>query len=179
MYLILLRDMGSTGTHGERWGKSMRFGFASVAFAIALLVETASASAADVLISISKAKQKMTVSVDGETLYVWPVSTGAKGYSTPSGTFTPFRLEKDHFSKEWDDAPMPHSIFFTAEGHAIHGSLYTKSLGRRASHGCVRLAPPNAAKLFALVKKQGLRNTTVEVRGGPEFLFSDIKGFFR
>jgi hypothetical protein len=61
---------------------------------------------------------------------------------------------------------MPHSIFFTGEGHAIHGSFYTKSLGRRASHGCVRLAPDNAAKLFALVKKAGMKNTTITVGGG-------------
>jgi lipoprotein-anchoring transpeptidase ErfK/SrfK len=118
------------------------------------------------IISINKASQKMTVSLDGDTLYRWPVSTGARGYDTPSGEFRPFRMEKQHFSKEWDDAPMPHSIFFTADGHAVHGSYHVKSLGRRASHGCVRLAPENAAKLFTLVKKTGLANTRVIVKGG-------------
>lgn len=137
--------------------------FVMTAFAMAA---AGPADAANLLITINKAKQKMTVSVDGETEYIWPVSTGAKGYATPSGTFKPFRLEIDHFSKEWDDAPMPHSIFFTPQGHAIHGSPHVKRLGTRASHGCVRLAPANAAKLFALVKKTGLRNTTVVVRGG-------------
>ena len=44
--------------------------------------------------------QKMTVKVDGETEYDWPVSTGARGYETPSGKFRPFRMEKDQFSKE-------------------------------------------------------------------------------
>ncbi|MGH6820322.1 MAG: L,D-transpeptidase [Methylocella sp.] len=124
-----------------------------------------------VVISINKVSQKMTVSIDGEREYVWPVSTGAAGYTTPSGKFRPFRMEKEHFSEEWDDAPMPHSIFFTPEGHAIHGSYYVKSLGRRASHGCVRLAPDNAAKLFALVQKAGMSNTTVVVKGG----FFDIE----
>src|SRR5215204_6330421 len=61
----------------------------------------------------------MTVLVDGETRYSWPVSTGMKGYTTPAGTFRPFRLEEEHYSKEWDDALMPHSIFFTPAGHAI------------------------------------------------------------
>ena len=70
-------------------------------------------------------------------------------------------MEAEHFSKEWDDAPMPHSIFFTDRGHAIHGSFYVKSLGRRASHGCVRLAPENAAKLFSLVSSAGMGNTKV------------------
>jgi hypothetical protein len=129
------------------------------------------AFAAQVLISINKSSQKMTVSIDGEKTYVWLVSTGAAGYSTPSGNFRPFRMERDHFSKEWDDAPMPHSIFFTMQGHAIHGSPHTKRLGTRASHGCVRLAPANAAKLFALVQKNGMKNTRVVVKGGFGFDF--------
>jgi len=118
------------------------------------------------VISINKVSQKMTVSLDGDTLHRWPVSTGARGYDTPSGNFRPFRMEKEHYSKEWDDAPMPHSIFFTGRGHAVHGSYHVKSLGRRASHGCVRLAPDNAAKLFALVQKTGMSNTRVIVKGG-------------
>ena len=119
-----------------------------------------------VVITINKASQKMVVTVGGRRTYNWLVSTGAQGYTTPSGNFRPFRMEKDHFSKEWDDAPMPHSIFFTGEGHAIHGSPYTKRLGTRASHGCVRLSPQNAATLFELVKKVGMSNTRVIVRGG-------------
>ncbi len=118
------------------------------------------------VISINKVSQKVTVELDGSTKFKWPVSTGASGYETPSGTYRPFRMEKEHFSKEWDDAPMPHSIFFTAQGHAVHGSFHVKSLGRRASHGCVRLEPGNAAKLFALVQQTGMANTTVVVRGG-------------
>jgi hypothetical protein len=118
------------------------------------------------IITINKVSQNMTVSLDGDRLYKWKVSTGAAGYETPSGTFRPFRLEKEHYSKEWDDAPMPHSIFFTTRGHAVHGSYHVKSLGRRASHGCVRLHPDNAAKLFALVQKTGTGNTRVVVKGG-------------
>jgi lipoprotein-anchoring transpeptidase ErfK/SrfK len=124
------------------------------------------AKAAAVVITINKASQKMTVEVNGRTEYRWPVSTGARGYDTPSGRFRPFRMEREHFSNEWDDAPMPHSIFFTARGHAVHGSYHVKSLGRRASHGCVRLHPSNAAKLFALVQKHGMSSTAVVVTGG-------------
>lgn len=125
------------------------------------------------VILISKPAQKMTVTLDGATKYRWDVSTGARGYDTPSGSYRPFRLEKEHFSKEWDDAPMPHSIFFTARGHAVHGSFHVKSLGQRASHGCVRLHPDNAAKLFALVGQTGMSNTRVVVKGG----FFDGGGF--
>ena len=61
---------------------------------------------------------------------------------------------------------MPHSIFFTREGHAIHGSFETRHLGSAASHGCVRLSPRHAATLFALVRQQGLANTRVVVSNG-------------
>jgi hypothetical protein len=131
----------------------------------ALLIGTVNPVDAAVLVTIDKATQQMTVSVDGERRYTWPVSTGRAGYATPSGSFKPFRLEKDHYSREWDDAPMPNSIFFTQKGHAIHGSFETRRLGSPASHGCVRLAPANAATLFALVKAQGLGNTKIVLTG--------------
>ena len=72
----------------------------------------------------------MTVLRDGAILHSWPVSTGRTGFATPSGSYTTFRMEADHYSKEWDDAPMPHSIFFTTVGHAIHDSYSIKILGR-------------------------------------------------
>ena len=70
-------------------------------------------------------------------------------------------MEEEHYSKEWDDAPMPHSIFFTHEGHAIHGS--NSRLGVPLSHGCVRLSPQNAATLYKLVERKGLYSTRVIV----------------
>ena len=133
------------------------------AAALAVLALTAPARA-DVLISIDKSAQQMTVTVDGATRYVWPVSTGAPGYDTPSGEYKPFRMEADHFSREWDDAPMPHSIFFTQRGHAIHGSNH-RGIGTPASHGCVRLEPKNAAVLFALVRQEKMANTRVVLTG--------------
>lgn len=120
---------------------------------------------AAVLVTIDKSVQQMTVSVDGRPLYQWPVSTGKGGYDTPNGKFKAFRMERDHYSKEWDEAPMPFSIFFTQKGHAIHGSLDTKRLGSPASHGCVRLLPANAEKLFQLVEQEGVLNTTVVLSG--------------
>ena len=119
---------------------------------------------AELAITIDKSIQQMTVALDGAPLFVWPVSTGAAGYDTPSGTFTPFRMEKDHFSREWDDAPMPFSVFFTKRGHAIHGSNHN-SIGRPASHGCVRLTPQNAKILFDLVKQEGLAKTRIVLHG--------------
>jgi hypothetical protein len=89
-------------------------------------------------------------------------------HETPNGTFRTFRMEADHFSKEFDDAPMPHSIFFTKIGHAIHGTESEKWLGTPVSHGCVRLSRANATTLYALVEKQGVLNTTVTLTGSSQ-----------
>jgi hypothetical protein len=132
---------------------------------VAAVLAFAPAAQADIFIRVDKAAQIMTVDVDGAQMYAWPVSTGQAGYDTPAGEFKPFRMERDHFSREWDDAPMPHSIFFTQEGHAIHGSYHVKNLGRPASHGCVRLEPKNAATLFTLVRQHKMANTRVALVG--------------
>ncbi len=133
--------------------------------AVCMLASIAPPAAARLVIDIDKSSQRMTVALDGETVHNWPVSTGLRAYDTPSGSYTPFRLEVDHYSREWDDAPMPHSIFFTKKGHAIHGTTHLRNIGRPASHGCVRLEPENARLLFGLVKKHGLANTKVVLHG--------------
>ena len=74
-------------------------------------------------------------------------------------------MNKIWYSRQWDNAPMPHAVFFTKDGHAIHGTLEVKRLGKPASHGCVRLSPENAATLFALVEKTGVENTQVVLAG--------------
>jgi len=120
--------------------------------------------ASNILIQIDKPSQTMTVAVDGQVQYRWPVSTGATGFSTPTGSYTPFRMEVMHYSREWDNAGMPHAIFFTKRGHSIHGSDHP-GLGTAVSHGCVRLSLPNAVTLYQLVQADGMANTRVVVRG--------------
>jgi hypothetical protein len=93
------------------------------------------------------------------------VSTGRPGYDTPSGNFKPNRMDADHYSQEWDNAPMPHAIFIDLQGHAIHGFFDVKHLGLAVSHGCIRLSPDHAATLFDLVKQQGMANTKVVIAG--------------
>ncbi len=119
---------------------------------------------ADILISVDKTAQRMTVSVDGRLLYTWPVSTGRPGYDTPNGTFWALARDKDHRSKEYDNAPMPYSIFFTTMGNAVHGTR-DSGLGRPVSHGCVRLSVKNAATLWDLVSKEALYSTVVQIGG--------------
>ena len=138
-----------------------------VALAGLMLCATGAAQA-KIAITVDKNNQMMTIAVDGVERYHWPISTGNPSHETPNGSFRTFRMEEDHYSKEFDDAPMPHSIFFTKVGHAIHGTDSVGRLGTPASHGCVRLSRANASTLYALVEKDGVLNTTVTLTGSSQ-----------
>jgi L,D-transpeptidase catalytic domain len=133
-----------------------------------LMLFAAGAAQAKVAITVDKNAQMMTVAVDGVERYQWPVSTGNPSHETPNGSFRTFRMEEDHYSKEFDDAPMPHSIFFTKIGHAIHGTDSESRLGIPVSHGCVRLSRAHASTLYALVEREGVLNTTVTLTGSSQ-----------
>jgi lipoprotein-anchoring transpeptidase ErfK/SrfK len=128
-------------------------------------VQPLSPNPKQILVNIDKSTQEATVFVDGVEQYTWKVSTGKPGHITPSGTYTATSMNEIWYSKEWDNAPMPHAVFFMKDGHAIHGTTEVKNLGKPASHGCVRLAPENATILYDLVKENGLQNTQVVLSG--------------
>jgi hypothetical protein len=117
---------------------------------------------ATVSIQIDLSSQTMHVSSNSGS-YSWPISTARWGYRTPHGVFHPQGLQLMHYSKKYHMSPMPHSIFF-AGGYAIHGTYETASLGRPASHGCVRLSPAHAAILYQMVQAEGARIT---ITGSP------------
>ena len=125
---------------------------------IALLLMTTPAMA-QTDITISKSKQMMKVETETDTYY-WPVSTARKGYYTPTGTFHPYSLQPMHYSRKYDNAPMPHSIFFSG-GYAIHATPHVSNLGRPASHGCVRLSPSAASTLYNMTKGEP---TTITIK---------------
>jgi lipoprotein-anchoring transpeptidase ErfK/SrfK len=71
-----------------------------------------------------------------------PITSGRPGHLTPPGTFRVQFKDIDHKSKEFDDAPMPYSVFFNG-GIAFHqGSLSVKS------HGCIHLSLAAAKQYF-------------------------------
>ena len=118
------------------------------------------------VVKIDLTNQRLTVSEGGKVKYTWSISSGAEGFNTPVGTFQPEWMSKLWFSKKYDNAPMPHAVFFK-NGAAIHATQATGSLGRPASHGCVRLAPANAAIFYGLVQRHGLVHTRIAVSGTP------------
>ena len=135
----------------------------TLALAMAFFAFAAANAFAGVVARIDVSRQTMTVSADGSVLYSWPVSTAARGYRTPRGTYGVTRMHRMWYSRKYDNAPMPNSIFFHG-GYAIHGTEDVRSLGSPASHGCVRLAPGNARILFDLVRAHGPRSTRIVVQ---------------
>jgi lipoprotein-anchoring transpeptidase ErfK/SrfK len=136
--------------------------FAYAVAVVAALCMAVPASAGTVVAQISLSGQRMVVKVNGKPAYNWAVSTARSGYRTPVGSYRPKRLERMWYSTIYDNAPMPYSIFFLG-GYAVHGTNATGRLGRPASHGCVRLATGNAARLYSLVRQHGMGNTRIVV----------------
>lgn len=127
-----------------------------------LLAALPVAARADVTARIDLSSQKMHVYINGSPAYAWSVSTARGGYRTPTGSYRPTVLSRHHRSSRYGGAPMPHSIFFY-KGYAIHGTTEIRSLGRPASHGCIRLHPSNAATLYSLVREHGQSNTRIDI----------------
>ena len=129
-----------------------------------VLVFFASTAAANATARIHIDLSTQTMHVDSSSgSYSWPVSTARSGYTTPRGYYAPTGMQRMHYSRKYDMSPMPYSIFFRG-GYAIHGSYATGSLGRPASHGCVRLSPGHAATLYHMVQSEGGR---ISITGSP------------
>ena len=129
---------------------------------LCLALQPAAAGAANLVARVDLSSQTMTVTQGGVVKHRWAVSTARKGYRTPTGSWTAKWASRHHRSRKYNNAPMPHSIFFHG-GYAIHGTYDIKRLGRPASHGCIRLHPDNAARFFSLANRAGLGNTRVVI----------------
>ncbi len=124
---------------------------------------TATTSRADVVARVDLSSQTMHVTVNGRTYARWKISSGRKGYRTPTGTWRAKWTKRMHYSSKYDWSPMPYSVFYN-RGYAVHGTNYVRRLGRPASHGCIRLHTANARKFYNLVKRHGRKNTLIKVR---------------
>ena len=134
----------------------------AMAFAAMLFGATTQGWSASLVARVDISKQTMTVTRNGRVIHKWRVSTARPGYWTPRGTWSPKRLHRMWYSRKYDMSPMPYSVFYLG-GYAIHGTNYVKSLGRPASHGCIRLQTGNAARFYSLVQQAGRGNTRITV----------------
>jgi lipoprotein-anchoring transpeptidase ErfK/SrfK len=113
--------------------------------AVALAAQSAAApcgSAASACISLSG--KRAWLMRDGQVTYgPTPITSGKPGHRTPAGTFRVLWKDKNHRSAEFNNAPMPYSVFFTNTGIAFHqGSL------SRTSAGCIHLSRSSAVTFF-------------------------------
>jgi len=141
----------------------MRRNLTAFALAFFLAVPMSGAVLAErIEVRVSVSRQMMEVFHEGRKIYAWPVSTAKKGKITPSGSWTPEFLSRNHRSSRYNNAPMPWAIFYHGN-YAIHGTDQIKRLGKPASNGCVRLHPDHAKILFRMVKAEGMENMRVTV----------------
>lgn len=151
-YLVFFEIVGSF---------TMRNFLAALAV-VFMILPASNAIAAPLEARIDLSSQTMVVKKNGKVRYKWKISSGRKGYTTPTGRWSAKWLSKHHRSRKYNNAPMPYAVFFHG-GYAVHGTDAISRLGRPASHGCIRLHPDNASKFYNLVERTGLKNTRVVI----------------
>ncbi len=140
----------------------MRMLKAAIVAGFLLGISTVGSFAAGIVAYIDISTQTMTVTKYGFVMHRWKVSTARDGYYTPTGQYRPQRMARMWYSKKYDNAPMPYSVFFHG-GYAIHGTNHVKRLGSPASHGCVRLQTGNAASFYSMVQEVGPKNVKIVI----------------
>src|SRR5262245_60846867 len=101
------------------------------------------------IIAVSINKQQLKV-YDANGLFTQaPVSSGMKGHATPMGVFSVIQKQKFHRSNIYSDAPMPFMQRITWSGIALHAGVLP---GHPASHGCIRMPPGFAVKMYGLTR---------------------------
>ena len=128
-------------------------------------------SSCKVFAHVVKDEQKLYLSVDGQVIGTWAVSTGKDGFETPDfDTHPNGRIYTRYSSHAYPGGDynglgnMPYAVFIRG-GFAIHGTPESNwdALGEPASHGCIRLHPDNAEVFNHLVRENGVANTWISV----------------
>jgi len=104
------------------------------------------------MILVSIPQQTMHVYRNGILIGRSTVSTGSKGHATPGGVFTILEKKQEHYSKKYNNAPMPNMQRLTWTGIAMHSGNLP---GYPASHGCIRLPYDFSQLLFSETSKGG------------------------
>lgn len=119
-----------------------------------------------VKLTVDLSRQRLVLRSSG-TVREFLISSGLppKNLTPGSGKcYAPDFLEEMHYSSLYSLAPMPHSVFFNGN-IAMHGTNAEWSLGRPASHGCVRLSKTDAGTVYAAIKAVGKAKTIICVTG--------------
>jgi lipoprotein-anchoring transpeptidase ErfK/SrfK len=104
----------------------------------------------------SAGPERVVISLDNQLVFLYrgmtlvaaaSISTGREGYESPSGIFQVLLKKPMHYSKKYDNAPMPWMQMITDYGVALHAG---QNPGQPASHGCIRLPAAFAKRLYAM-----------------------------
>lgn len=123
-------------------------------------------------VQVVKSEQKLYLFLNGQVEKAWPVSTGAKGWTTPNFDTHPNGRIYDAYSSNTFPGGdyqglgnMPFAVFIQG-GFAIHGTPKGSwaRLGSPASHGCIRLHPDNALYFNRLVRQLGVDQVWITVQ---------------
>lgn len=114
-----------------------------------------------VVVSVNLENQTAAVFRNGIEIGSCLVSTGRKGYETPTGVFHILQKDADHHSATYDNASMPFTERLTWGGVALHAGALP---GYPSSHGCIHLPYEFAKRLFSITDLGG---TVIISKSGP------------
>ncbi len=111
-------------------------------------------------ILISIPDRKLALIEDGQVVKVYRIAVGAPGTPTPEGEFQIINRITD---PTWygGKKPVPAGpdnplgtrwMGLNKKGYGIHGTNVPRSIGKRASHGCIRMAQADLEELFEIVR---------------------------
>jgi lipoprotein-anchoring transpeptidase ErfK/SrfK len=129
---------------------------------------------------VSVPDRKLVVMQNGAVLRVFEVAVGADVSPSPSGTFEIVRrlTEPTYYHAgvvipAGDDNPLgPRWIGLNKKGYGIHGTNAPRSIGKAASHGCIRMRNRDIVQFFAMVSV----GDTVEIHGQRDEQVAEIFG---
>ena len=131
-------------------------------------------------IVVSLADRKLALVEDGEVKKVYPVAVGKATTPSPTGTFAivnrvtnPTYYHKGQVVEPGPENPVgTRWIGLNQKGYGIHGTNAPRSIGKAASHGCIRMAKKDLEELFEVVRP----GDVVEIRGERDEVVAGIFG---
>ncbi len=156
---------------------------------LATLITPSALAQEEVIVAAVRVKRQVVVSVpdrklvvmeNGAVLRVFPVAVGAGVSPSPTGEFEIVTRLTDptyyHYGvviPPGADNPLgPRWVGFNKKGYGIHGTNAPGSIGKAASHGCIRMRNRDIVQFFALVSV----GDTVEIHGQRDEEISEIFG---
>jgi L,D-transpeptidase ErfK/SrfK len=132
------------------------------------------------LVIISIPDRKLVVMEKGAVIQVFCIAVGASVSPSPIGTFTiasrltsPTYYHAGVVIPPGKDNPLgPRWLGLNKQGYGIHGTNAPTSVGKAASHGCIRMRNRDIVQFFALVNV----GDSVEIHGERDEQIAQIFG---